>query len=147
MQLEHRLLALLQLHLHSPLNTWLQYIAQRQLQAKMRNIQVVRFGKSYIRDLTVLAGIWTKPIPYWSNTFIIHLWGSENAIIMPWWIKQSLKQSSWYKPSWKFHLWIQLHFGLQDCGWKATNENFLNLPHYVAAFSKLWLWDSSISYT
>ena len=31
--------ALLQLHLHSPLNTWPQYIAQRQLQAKMRKFK------------------------------------------------------------------------------------------------------------
>ena len=30
--------ALLQLHLHSPLNIWFQYIAQRQLQVKTRNI-------------------------------------------------------------------------------------------------------------
>ena len=32
MQLEHRLPALLQLHIHSQLNTWLQWIGQRQLQ-------------------------------------------------------------------------------------------------------------------
>ena len=31
MQLEHRLSALLQLHLHSQLNTWIQYIAERQV--------------------------------------------------------------------------------------------------------------------
>ena len=30
--------ALLQLHLNFPLNTWLQYIAQRQLHAETRNI-------------------------------------------------------------------------------------------------------------
>ena len=30
--------ALLQLHLHSPLNTWLQYIVRRKLQAESRNI-------------------------------------------------------------------------------------------------------------
>ena len=49
MLLEHRLSALLQLHLHSPLNTWLQYVAQRQLQAKTRNIWVLGFGASYIK--------------------------------------------------------------------------------------------------
>ena len=50
MQLEHRLSALLQLHLRSPLNTWLEYIAQRQLQAEMRNINVLGFGATCIRD-------------------------------------------------------------------------------------------------
>ena len=38
MYLEHRLSALLQLHIHSPLNTWLQYIVEGQLQAETRNI-------------------------------------------------------------------------------------------------------------
>ena len=45
--------ALLQLHLHSRLNTWLQQIAQRQLQDETRHI--LGFGASYIRDLTVYA--------------------------------------------------------------------------------------------
>ena len=38
MKLEHGLSALLQLHLHSRLDTWLQWIGQRQLQDKTRNI-------------------------------------------------------------------------------------------------------------
>ena len=38
---------------HSPLNTWLQYNTQRQLQAETRNIQIVVFGAPYIRDFTV----------------------------------------------------------------------------------------------
>ena len=50
--------ALLKLHLHSPLNTWPQYIAQRQRQAKMANICVLRFGAAYIRDFTVTAIFW-----------------------------------------------------------------------------------------
>ena len=41
--------ALLQLHLHSRLNTWLQCIGQRQLQDKTRNI----FSAAYSRDFTV----------------------------------------------------------------------------------------------
>ena len=36
MQLEHRLSALLQLHLHSHHNTWLQWVGQRQLQDEKR---------------------------------------------------------------------------------------------------------------
>ena len=69
MQMEHRLSALLQLHLHSPLNTWVQYIAQRQLQAKMRNIWVLAFGASYIRDFAV------NKIPhYWRCVVGIHQW-------------------------------------------------------------------------
>ena len=54
MKLEHRLSALLQLHLHSQLNTWLQWIGQRQLQDETRNIYVLGLGASYIRELTVL---------------------------------------------------------------------------------------------
>ena len=53
MQLEHRLSALLQLHLHSQLNTWLQWTWQRQLQDETRNIYVLGSGASYIRELTV----------------------------------------------------------------------------------------------
>ena len=53
MQLEHRLSALLQLHLHSQFNTWLQWIGQRQLQDETRNIYVLGLGASYIRELTV----------------------------------------------------------------------------------------------
>ena len=53
MQLEHRLSALLQLHLHSQLSTWLQWIGQRQLQDETRNIWGGGLGASYIRYLTV----------------------------------------------------------------------------------------------
>ena len=40
--------ALLQLHFHSQLNTWLQYIGQRQLQDETRNIYVWGLGATYI---------------------------------------------------------------------------------------------------
>ena len=53
MQLEHRLSALLQLHLRSRLNTWLQWFGQRQLQDKTWIIQVLGLGVTYIRDFTV----------------------------------------------------------------------------------------------
>ena len=55
MQLEHRLSALIQLHLQYRLNTWLQWIEQRQLQDKTRNIGVLEFGASDIKGLTVYA--------------------------------------------------------------------------------------------
>ena len=42
-----------QLHLHSRLNTLLQWIRQRQLQDPTRNIQVLGFGAPCIRELTV----------------------------------------------------------------------------------------------
>ena len=45
--------ALLQLHLRYGLDTWLQWIGQRQLQNQTRNISVLRFDASYIRDLTI----------------------------------------------------------------------------------------------
>ena len=54
MYLEHRS-ALFQLHLDSRLNTWLQWIEQRQLQGETRNIYVLGFGISYIRGLTVYS--------------------------------------------------------------------------------------------
>ena len=76
-----RLSALLQLHLHSPFNTWVQYIAQTQLQAETRNIKILEFGVAYIRDLTVLfAQAWvhcdnkpwqTGPYHDYSMTFFI----------------------------------------------------------------------------
>ena len=46
--------AMLQLHLHSRLNTWLQYITQIQAQDQMRDISVLRFGAPYARDFTVV---------------------------------------------------------------------------------------------
>ena len=53
---------LLQLHLHSRLNTWFQWIAQRQLQDETGIIEVLVFGVPYIRDLTegvnVLSSSW-----------------------------------------------------------------------------------------
>ena len=57
MFLEHSLSALLQLHLHSQVNTWLQRIGQRQSQAETSNIYVLGFGATYIGDLTVLVSI------------------------------------------------------------------------------------------
>ena len=48
---------LLQLHLHSRLSTWLQWIGQRQLQDEARNISVLEFGVTYIRDFRVISKI------------------------------------------------------------------------------------------
>ena len=53
MQLEHRLSVLVQLHLRSRLNTWLQWITQRRLQDETRNILVSGLGAPYIRDFMV----------------------------------------------------------------------------------------------
>ena len=54
--LEHRLSTLLQLHLRSLLNAWLQWIGQRQLQDETRSIYFLLFGASYSRDIMV-AGV------------------------------------------------------------------------------------------
>ena len=51
---------MLQLHLRCPLNTWLQYIAQRQLQSEARNILSFLFGVPYIRNFMVF----TDECPY-----------------------------------------------------------------------------------
>ena len=55
MYLGHRLSALLQLHLHSRVNTWLQWIGHRQLQDETRNIKVLEFGAPYVSDFTAYA--------------------------------------------------------------------------------------------
>ena len=66
MLLEHRLSALLQLHLHSPLNTWLQYIAQRQLRAKTRKFKLWHLVRLILRDFPVVqksdSGLTGHPI-------------------------------------------------------------------------------------
>ena len=56
MYLQYRLSALLQLHLHSRLNAWLQMveIGQRQPSEETRNIYILGFGAVYIRGLTVV---------------------------------------------------------------------------------------------
>ena len=53
MYLEHRLSALLQLHLHSWPNTSLHWIGQRQLQDEARNNLVSCFGATFIRYFTL----------------------------------------------------------------------------------------------
>ena len=60
--MEHRLSALLQLHLHSQLNTRLQWIGQSQLQYEARNGYVLRLGASYIRELTVICLVFYQHI-------------------------------------------------------------------------------------
>ena len=52
--MEHRLSALLQLHIYVRLKTWLQWIGQRQLQDETRNILVLGFGVTYIRGMTFI---------------------------------------------------------------------------------------------
>ena len=68
MYLEHRLSALLQLHLDSRLNIWLQGIRQRQPQDSTRIFYVLRFGATYIRDLTVMQLQWYRPFTQLSIT-------------------------------------------------------------------------------
>ena len=60
--------ALLQLHLHSQLNTGLQWIGQRQLQDGTRNFYVWWLGASYIRELTLYQNIFIKKYIYGSRT-------------------------------------------------------------------------------
>ena len=70
--MEHRLSALLQLHIHSQLNTWLQWIGQRQLQDETRTIYVLELSGSYIRQLTVnnlgaIGGLRTRNLNPWPD--------------------------------------------------------------------------------
>ena len=68
MLLEQRLSALLQLHLHSQLHIWLQGIRLRQPLDSTRILEVLGFGTSYIRDLTV--------------NLVIHGWGISSDITL-----------------------------------------------------------------
>ena len=60
MQLEHRLSALLQLHLHSRLNTWFQWIGKNNCKTRQYHF---RFGIwwPYIRDFTIYYGNFPQP--------------------------------------------------------------------------------------
>ena len=80
MQLEHRLSALLQLHLHSRLNNWLHWIKQRQLQDETINIQVWGFGASYIRYFTVVIN---HNRELWSGGSSWHAIAIELMILTP----------------------------------------------------------------
>ena len=51
MQLEHRLWSLIQLHLYTRLNSKLHWIEQRELQDETRNIYILGFGATYVRDV------------------------------------------------------------------------------------------------
>ena len=53
MLLEHRLSALLQLHLHSRLNTWLQWIGRSHPKTRRETFMFFGFGASYDRSFTV----------------------------------------------------------------------------------------------
>ena len=70
--------ALFKLHLHSRLDTWLQYTAQRQLQAETKNIEVSRFGAAYIRDLTVF---WQYIVSLFNTIARDRTWGHISADI------------------------------------------------------------------
>ena len=109
---------MLQLHLHSPLNTWLQYIAQRQLQAETRNIRVFGFGATYIRDLTVysetnsIQHVSTGCMGHWTGSSLIQMMvGHLNwcQIIAKWTLKNKFQWNWINKNSDSFqsgrHMW------------------------------------------
>ena len=104
MQLEHRLSALLQLHLHSLLNTCFQWIEQRQRQDETRIIKVLGFGESYIRDFTVRLSctnpsIWRSAThrrnftSSWPSSDPQRLYLKIGHKMLPWW--PLLRLQSW----------------------------------------------------
>ena len=68
--MELRLTALLQLHLLSQLNTWLQWIRRWKLQDEARSIQTLGFGAAYIWGMAV------KPI---NHTWVQWLWDTDTV--------------------------------------------------------------------
>ena len=72
MYLEHRLSVLLQLHLDSRLNIWLQGIRQRQAQDSTRIFEVLGFGVPYIRDLMVGANPVMNLTPHGAGNGLLH---------------------------------------------------------------------------
>ena len=71
MWLAHCLSALLQLHLHGWLNTWLECIGQRQLEDETGNIQVLEFDAAYIRCLTG-TGYWQVRVTSFASLQCCH---------------------------------------------------------------------------
>ena len=79
---------MLQLHLRSRLNTWLQWIAQRQLQDETINILISGFGATYNRYFTVIthpyqtsrAAVWmSNSIPLFYVHVIIYACPNSHA--------------------------------------------------------------------
>ena len=69
---------LLQLHLHSPLNTWLQWIGHWQLEDEVRNFEVLWFDVPYIRGLTVIDTFCVWMVSKWcEKNIIVTLTSSE----------------------------------------------------------------------
>ena len=128
MELEHRLSALLQLHLHSRHSTWLLWIGQRQLQDEARYNKVLGFGVSYIRDFTVLMpcsvkratqsclpnaqqSVWWLLTPgHLLSPLYLHQWGShimkqrDHSVYAPSQWEMALQCNSWMhsqNDSWK----------------------------------------------
>ena len=77
--MEHRLSALLQLHLHSQLNTWRQWIGQRQLQDETRNVYALGMGAAYTRELTIFHKIYTHGLCY-----LVAVVSSQATLFLPW---------------------------------------------------------------
>ena len=123
-----------QLHLHSRLNIWLQWIGQRQLKDKTINICVLGFGASYIRGLTV-----TEILPQYND----HWWhdvtrsqGISSHGIDP--IDQSHKSHNAPVPYPKMH-----HFVTEMCTHVHISVTKWCIVGYWA--DALWnLWDWSI---
>ena len=81
------------LHLHSPLNTWFQYIAQRQVHAKTRNIYLFGFGASYIRYSRY---IWTNYYHLALNTYMCNTIMSLKLRFMCIYIIPALKENIFF---------------------------------------------------
>ena len=82
----------------SRLNTWLQWIGQRQLQDETRNIEVLGFGEPYInsRDLMVPSAV--EPIITYGPLWVIELIRPKifsNNLLYTW---CNMPEVGWYKP-------------------------------------------------
>ena len=122
--MEYRLSALLQLHLHSGLNTCLQWIGQRQLQDETRNISVLGFGAIYVRGLTAIPVIATR-----ATSFIAHTHSRTSTLTL-----EFLHEDLLHKLG--FLVFIRPISQLTFIHWKKkTKENKIN---------SLWLNDAML---
>ena len=139
--------ALLQLHLHSRLNTWLQRVGQRRLQDEMRIISILGFGASYIRDFTValvFEAVQSRPMTTFPESWHDYpkqyfrsfaqrscLPGSPN-----WSYEQNYNVIKWQVRIWEAFIgWMSASPGAMD-GWHCW-QNIPNLK-FFASMPRNW---------
>ena len=122
MYLEHCLSALLQLHHHSRLNTWLQWIGQKQLRWDEKHL-CFWFGATYTKGLTIypwhlMLSLGHKSVRS-SDTLTLNVQRpsylglslSISWLLMPWLLSSPGHQQPWY---WLYRIQRSLSYLRKD---------------------------------